>query len=142
MPLTNIEVRNAKPREKAYKLTDARGLFLLVIPAGGKYWRFKYRFNGKEKQLGLGTYPDVSLANARAAREARGLKANGIDPSKIRREAKARASADRLATQAASRVRVVAGIDGAMEIWKGRSMVKLTTDEARTVNELLNKLIA
>lgn len=82
MSLTDTKVRSAKPREKNYKITDEKGLFLLVSPNNSKYWRFKYRFNGKEKLLALGVYPDVSLADARAKRdEARKQLANDIDPS-------------------------------------------------------------
>ncbi|PLX94056.1 MAG: integrase [Desulfuromonas sp.] len=61
MPLTDIKVRNAKPKDKDYKLFDGDGLFLLVNKRGGKYWRLKYRFEGKEKTLALGVYPDVPL---------------------------------------------------------------------------------
>jgi len=82
MPLTDAAVRNAKPTEKPRKLSDEKGLFLLIQPSGSKYWRQKYRFEGKEKLLALGVYPDVSLAEARARRdEARKLLANGVDPS-------------------------------------------------------------
>ena len=89
MPLTNTTVRNAKPESKPRKLFDERGLFLLVNPNGGKLWRFKYRFNGKEKQISLGIYPDVSLKDARERRdEARKLVANGIDPSEHRKAQK------------------------------------------------------
>jgi hypothetical protein len=63
MALSDTKVKNAKPREKAYKLADEKGLFLLVTPKGSKYWRFKYRFNGKEKLLALGVYSDTSLAD-------------------------------------------------------------------------------
>ena len=69
MALTHVAIKNAKPREKAYKLSDEKGLFLLVTPAGGKYWRLKYRFGGKEKQLALGVSPEVSLAEAREKRD-------------------------------------------------------------------------
>lgn len=83
MALTDIAVRNAKPRLKPYKLGDALGLFLLVQPTGGKLWRLKYRVDGREKKLGFGTYPDVSLSEARRRRdEARGLIALGKDPSR------------------------------------------------------------
>jgi integrase len=86
MPLTNTGVGKAKPGEKPFKLFDERGLFLLVTPPGGKLWRFKYRFAGKEKLLSLGAYPDVSLADARERREAaRKRVAAGIDPSEERR---------------------------------------------------------
>lgn len=90
MPLTDTAVRNAKPREKPSKLTDERGLFLIVTPAGGKWWRFRYSFDGKEKLLSLGTYPDVPLATARDRRDrARKLLADGVDPGEQRKAAKA-----------------------------------------------------
>jgi integrase len=79
--LSDLTVKNKKPLDKPYKLADEKGLFLLVHPKGFKYWRFKYRFSGKEKLLALGVYPDVSLADARNRRdEARKLLANSIDP--------------------------------------------------------------
>lgn len=62
MALSDTKIRSAKPEDKAYKLTDGKGLFLLVHPNGSKYWRFRYRFSGKEKMLAFGVYPDVSLA--------------------------------------------------------------------------------
>lgn len=68
MPLTDIEVRNAKPKSAPYKLTDAEGMYLLVKPSGAKYWRLKYRYGGKEKVLALGVYPDVRLPDARKRR--------------------------------------------------------------------------
>jgi hypothetical protein len=81
MPLTDIKLRNAKPAEKPFKLYDERGLFLIVTPTGGKWWRFKYRFDDKEKLLSLGVYPDISLREARNRRdEARKLVAHFIDP--------------------------------------------------------------
>lgn len=89
MPLTDVSCRNAKPIEKAYKLTDSGGLHLLVKPNGGRYWRMKYYFLGKEKLLSFGTYPAVSLAEAREKREqARKQLANEIDPAQIKRAAK------------------------------------------------------
>ena len=94
MPLSDLSVRRAKPAEKPYKIADERGLYLLVAPTGGKLWRFKYRFGGKEKLLALGAYPDVSLADARDRRdEARKLIASEIDPSEYRKATKARRSA-------------------------------------------------
>lgn len=89
MPLTNTAIRNAKSGKKTCKLYDERGLYLEVSPNGGKWWRFKYRFNGKEKRLSLGVYPDVSLKDARDRRdEARNLVANDIDPSENRKAEK------------------------------------------------------
>lgn len=82
MALSDVKVRTAKPEAKAYKLTDGDGMVLLVHPNGSKYWRLRYRFDGKEKMLALGIYPEVTLADARARRdEARKQLANGIDPS-------------------------------------------------------------
>src|SRR3546814_2958126 len=66
MPLSDVVIRNAKPREKPFKMGDSLGLFLLVQPSGGKLWRFKYRINGREKKFALGVYPDVSLSDARS----------------------------------------------------------------------------
>ncbi|HCR2156830.1 TPA: integrase arm-type DNA-binding domain-containing protein, partial [Enterobacter asburiae] len=81
MALTDIKVRTAKPTDKQYKLTDGNGMHLLVHPNGSKYWRLQYRFDGKQKMLALGVYPEITLADARSRRdEARKLLANGVDP--------------------------------------------------------------
>ena len=89
-PLTETQVRNAKPKSKTYKLFDGGGLFLEVPAVGNRRWRFKYRFEDKEKLLAFGLYPDVSLAEARERRDdARKLVRNGQDPSTVRREQKA-----------------------------------------------------
>lgn len=89
MPLTATAVKKLKPSTKAKKIFDERGLFLLVNPTGSKLWRFKYRFDGKEKLLALGSYPEISLKEARDRREdARRLVANGIDPSTQRKSLK------------------------------------------------------
>ncbi|MBE0619663.1 MAG: integrase arm-type DNA-binding domain-containing protein [Burkholderiales bacterium] len=90
MPLTDTAIRNAKPSVKPARLFDGGGLYLEVSPAGGKLWRLKYRFHGKEKRLALGAYPATSLASARQKRdEARTLLADGTDPSEQRKAAKA-----------------------------------------------------
>ncbi len=82
MPLTDTKVKNAKPSEKAVKLTDGFGLYLLVHPSGSKYWQLGYRFEGKQKVFSIGVYPAVSLADARQRRdEAKKLLAAGVDPS-------------------------------------------------------------
>ena len=89
MSLTNVAIRNAKPGEKTIKLYDERGLYMELSPKGGKWWRFKYKYNGKEKRLSLGVYPDVSLKMAKERRdEFRKLLANGIDPSENRKAQK------------------------------------------------------
>jgi integrase len=89
MPLTDVKARNAKPAEKLIKLSDGDGMYLLVTPNGGKYWRLKYRYAGKEKLLALGTYPEISLADARQRREeARKQVAHGIDPGAVRKAQK------------------------------------------------------
>jgi hypothetical protein len=89
MALTDTKIRTIKPKEKAYKLADEKGLFLLINPTGSKCWRFKYRFNAKEKLLSLGIYPDLSLADARDKRdEARKLLAKEIDPGLAKQTAK------------------------------------------------------
>ena len=88
--LSDTAIRQAKPTIKPRKLFDANGLYLLIAPTGGKWWRLKYRFAGKERLLALGTYPDVGLKAAREKRDAaRKLRAAGIDPGDERRKAKA-----------------------------------------------------
>lgn len=86
MALTAITIKQAKPRSKPYKMSDGKGLFLLVNPNGSKYWRFKYRYGGKEKLLALGVYPDVALAKARIKLEAaRDQLDDGTDPGVVKR---------------------------------------------------------
>lgn len=90
MPLTDTAIRKTKPAAKPQRLFDGGGLYLEIAPAGGKWWRLKYRHGGKEKRLSLGTYPDTSLADARSKRDdARKLLAAGIDPSEQRKVEKA-----------------------------------------------------
>lgn len=89
MALSDIKVRNAKSKAKPYKMLDSDNLFLHVHPNGGKYWRYRYRWLEKEKTLSLGTYPDITLAEARMRRDqARRLKARDIDPSEFKKEQK------------------------------------------------------
>jgi len=97
MSLTETTIKNTKHSDKAFKLADEKGLFLLITPTGGKWWRQKYRFEGKEKLLSLGIYPEVSLKDARQRRDdARKQLANGIDPGQNRKAMKS-AKADRAA---------------------------------------------
>ncbi|MBI4741329.1 MAG: integrase arm-type DNA-binding domain-containing protein, partial [Betaproteobacteria bacterium] len=90
MALTDAGAKNAKPTDKPRSIADGEGLTMLIQPTGGKWWRFRYRFDGKAKMLSIGIYPDVSLKDARARRDAaRKLLADGIDPGEHRKEAKA-----------------------------------------------------
>ena len=96
MPLTDTAIKKIKPSATPVKLSDGRGLYLLVNPVGSKLWRWKYRVLGKEKVLALGAYPDVSLAQAREGMEkARKMLAGGDDPMAIRK-------ADKVATRTAA----------------------------------------
>jgi integrase len=89
MALSDVEIRQAKPQGKPYKLFDGGGLYLEVTPSGGKLWRYKFRFGGKEKRLALGAYPETGLKDARERHlQARKLMADGIDPSEHRKAAK------------------------------------------------------
>ena len=89
MMLKDINIRNAKPKDKLYRLFDGKGLYLEVLPSGGKYWRLKYRYAGKEKRLALGVYPEVTLAVARErCDQARKALAVGNDPGELKKEAK------------------------------------------------------
>lgn len=93
MPLTDTAIRNAKPKDKPYKVADAHGLYLLVNPTGSKLWRIKYRIEGTERKLALGAYPEITLAEARAARDAaRKQLAHSIDPNAAKRQARIEAS--------------------------------------------------
>jgi integrase len=89
MALTDTAIKALKPESKPYKVTDEKGLYLFVTPAGGKLWRLDYRFEAKRKTLALGGYPDVNLKQARVYRdEARQLIANSTDPAELRKAEK------------------------------------------------------
>lgn len=95
MNLTDIKIKNAKAKDKNYRLYDGDGMYLEVSTNGGKWWRFKYRYNNKEKRLSLGVYPDVGLKKARERRdECRQLVADGTDPSANRKAVKIAKSED------------------------------------------------
>ena len=86
MPLTDVAIRGVKPRDKAYKISDGKGLFLLIQPNGSRLWRYAYRFDGKQKLLALGSYPETGLAEAREKhREAHKQVGNGIDPNEAKK---------------------------------------------------------
>jgi integrase len=87
--LTDVKIKALKPKDKLYAVSDEKGLYLEVSTTGGKWWRFKYRFDGKQKRLSVGTYPDVGLKQAREQRDQlRKQIANGVDPSNIRKAEK------------------------------------------------------
>lgn len=89
MALTDTAIRNAKPTDKPYKVADSQGLYLPVNPRGSKLWRVKYRMNGVERKLALGSYPEITLAEARAARDAaRRQLAHAVDPNVAKRQAR------------------------------------------------------
>lgn len=93
--LTDPKCKNAKPKEKAYKLADEKSLYLEVMPNGAKYWRMKYRYGGKEKRMAFGVYPEIGLKDARTKRDdARKLLSDGIDPNENRKAMKAAQIAD------------------------------------------------
>jgi len=105
--LTDTAIRSLKPQAKPVKLSDGGGMFLLCTPSGGRLWRLKYRFGGKEKLLALGAYPAVSLKDARQRRdEAKEQLAKGLDPGEQKKEAKAEAAA--IAKEAALTFKAVA----------------------------------
>src|SRR5271157_3590701 len=107
MPLTDTEIRRSKPAERPYKLSDGGGLHLLITQAGGKLWRWKYRFDGAEKLMALGRYPEVALADARERRDAaRKRLANGIDPM-----------AERMAEKTAVKVATEHTFEKIAELW-------------------------
>jgi len=85
--LTDTKIRAAKPKEKGYKLTDSAGLHVFVSPSGGKLWRYRYEFQGKEKLLSLGPYPETTLLDARAGRDAaRAILREGRDPALAKKQ--------------------------------------------------------
>ncbi len=129
MKLTELQIRKAVPGEKAKKLADGAGMFLLIKPTGGKLWRLKYRIAGREKMLALGRYPEVGLAEARARREeARRQIARGIDPSAERvAERQARLSAEKTDSQT---------FEAVARLWMDRQdVVEITANKSRWILE-------
>ncbi|EIN00390.1 integrase family protein [Paraburkholderia hospita] len=137
MSLTDIKIKQAKPREKLYKVSDERGLYLEVTPTGSKWWRFKYRIDGKEKRLSLGVYPDVGLQKAREKRdEARKLVADGVDPSAHRKAQKqARADANANSFEVVTRE----WLEKQRKVWEDSHAEKVTRRFERDVFPWLGK---
>jgi hypothetical protein len=137
--LSDHELREATHKDKLYRLYDGGGLYFHVTPSGGKWWRFKYRFQRKDQNLSLGTYPKISLEDARRSRDAaKELLAQGFDPSEMRKQEKARNKAEQLEEYKLPSVRV--SFDGKIEIWKGNNTMRLTLDEARFIGNLLTNI--
>ena len=137
MELTEATIDSAKPRAKPYKLFDAGGLHILVSVHGGKAWRLKYRFGGKEKQLSLGRYPAVTIAEARDRRDAfREMLADGIDPSEQARAMRA-AQLDESARQNAL-MRFLLDNDGALAIRLGNRRFTLSPTETGELRAFLH----
>lgn len=137
MPLTDTKVKKVKPSEKPFKLFDGGGLFLLIAPAGGKWWRLKYRFGGKEKQASLGVYPDVSLDEARNRRDAlRALLADGVDPAEHIKMEKAALRSQEARQIAATRFYLDS--DGALSFRLGNRRLFLTPEETSELRAFLD----
>jgi len=129
MPLSDTTCKNAKPKDKPYKVADEKGMFLLINPNASKYFRLKYRFDGKEKALALGVYPDTSLKQARIKRDqAREQIANGIDPNENKKAVKL-ASAESMANS----FEVIA-----IE-WYERHMVTKSDHHKKRITSLFNR---
>jgi len=95
MPLTDKQIKAAKPKEKTYRISDEKGLYLEITNKGQKYWRYKYRFQGKEKRLAIGVYPNVTLKEARLAHEKARIQLHeGVDPSVNKKALKANSEQD------------------------------------------------
>lgn len=149
-PLTDVAIKNAKPRDKSYRIYDTGGLYLEIFSTGSKLWRWKYRFNGKEKRLALGGYPKVGLKDARGKRDnARDLLDKRIDPSAHKQavnaarlaqaantfEAVAREWFDRMMSDKAEshKVKVIARLENDIFPWLGnRPIAEITAGEVLT----------
>ena len=129
MPLTDRAIKNAKPSGKPVRMTDGGGMYLEVAPAGGKWWRLKYRYGGIEKRISLGVYPEISLADAREKRDAaRKLLAAGIDPG-----------AQRKADKREAEGRSVSSFEAVAREWYGR---QAHTWVASHANDVMRRLEA
>lgn len=135
--LSDTALQETLPKMRPYKLSDGKGLFLLVTPAGGKWWRLDYRFAGKRKTLSMGVYPDVSLEDARQRRdEARKFLADGIDPGEHRKAQKSVRRAEQ-ARQIAS-TRFSLDNSGALSFRLGYRCLILTPAETAELRAFLD----
>jgi hypothetical protein len=137
MRLTDVKVKNTKPIEKPFKLFDGGGLFLLVTPTGSKWWRLKYRFSGKEKQIALGVYPDVSLTKARTRLATfRAMLTDGLDPGEHIKAEKAAQRAEE--TRQIAPTRFMLDNDGALSFRIGNRCLTLTSYETVELRTFLD----
>lgn len=140
VPLTPLQIINAKPKEKEFKLSDGGGLYLLITPSGGKLWRLKYRFGGKEKLLSFGSFPQITLSDARKDKEkAKTLIAQGLDPSEEKKEQEAARNKEKETFEVIARE----WHDRYQAQWAPRTAKAILAMLARDVfNEIGNKPIA
>ena len=137
MPLTTEAIENAKPGDKPIRRFDGGGLYLEVSRSGGKWWRLKYRFGGKENRLSLGVYPGVSLSEAREQRDTlRALLADGIDPGEHAKGARAAERAEKARQIAATRFTL--DNDGALSFRLGNRRLALSPAETAELRAFLD----
>jgi integrase len=135
LALTDTEIRRSKLTERPYKLSDGGGLHLLVNPTGGRLWRWKYRFDGAEKLMALGRYPEISLADARERRDAaRKRLANGIDPMAER-------MAERTAVKAATEYTFAKVSELWVQHWRGNKSARHTATTQNRLNANVNPIL-
>lgn len=133
MPLSNTKIGSIRPQDKPFKVSDEKGLFLLVNPNGEMYWRIRYRLAGREKSLSLGTYPDVSLKEARTARDViRDMLSKGMGPSAYRKAEQASEQASLSAPK-----RFLLDNSGALSFALGNRRLTLTTAETQELRLFL-----
>lgn len=137
MALNPASIQALTPKASPYKAADGNGLYLLVTPAGKKYWRLKYRWQGKESTLSCGVYPDVDLDEAREHREAaRMLLGSGVNPSEHARQWRAAQRDQALRQQAA--MRFCLDSDGALSFRLGNRSLVLTSSETSELRVFLD----
>ncbi|HDR8925971.1 hypothetical protein WS58_15865 [Burkholderia pseudomultivorans] len=137
MPLAEALIKSTKAAEKPRKLFDGGGLYLLIAPSGGKHWRLKYRFGGKEKSLSLGAHPEVTLAAARKLRdEARAFLVAGVDPSEVRKQERATLRDE--AARRDARMRFSLDSDGALSIRLSARRMNLSPSETAQLRAFLD----
>lgn len=137
MPLTTKIIEAAQPRARLYKLADSDGLSLAIHPSGGKHWRFKYRYGGKDTTLSLGGYPAISLADARRLRDdTKKLLADGRDPLAAKVEAKYRRP--RRASAGSTVFQLALADDGSLTIQTKASSLQLSPQQVAALRQFLS----